>query len=464
MNAKIENARTLASILGRTEDEAAALLEVEICVTFDSADDAAGDLSSLVSRILGRTVARVVLNGNPECAQAEVALGASRATNPVHVAVRVDSHSTTIGPDLDPEPLPPSVPRILLLIAACHATGRILRRLLGDRLAVSAPPPNATIELRHDWFVGNDQSWIDQDINLQGTFLAGAGAIGNAVLFAIGFFRFSGELMILDPDLVTEGNLNRCLFFEAVDIKSPKAPRLAQLASSHVPGLRLSAERMTLQQYGKAQKNDNWLNRLIVGVDSRRVRRHLQGEIPGEVFDASTTGAYEVVFHHHRQPTDAACLACIYHEEPNELAREQHIAEALGVTLADVKQHHVSAAAAQRIHERYQEVPVEEMEGQAFDSLFKALCGEGKLRSAEGQQVLAPFAFVSVLAGTILVIELARRIALGPAAETFNYWRANPWGIPNLSQQIRRPRHSKCEFCSSQDLLSVAARLWTPTL
>jgi hypothetical protein len=43
--------------------------------------------------------------------------------------------------------------------------------------------------------------------------------------------------------------------------------------------------------------------------------------------------------------------------------------------------------------------------GDAYDSLFKPLCAQAALRSADQQQIFAPFAFVSALAGVLLAIE-----------------------------------------------------------
>jgi hypothetical protein len=52
---------------------------------------------------------------------------------------------------------------------------------------------------------------------------------------------------------------------------------------------------------------------------------------------------------------------------------------------------------------------------------FKVLCSEGKLLAAGNRQVLAPFAFMSVLAGASVAIERGCRLVLGMAACNFNY-------------------------------------------
>jgi hypothetical protein len=55
------------------------------------------------------------------------------------------------------------------------------------------------------------------------------------------------------------------------------------------------------------------------------------------------------------------------------------------------------------------------------------LCGQQLLESQEGHQVLAPFAFVSVLAGAVLAARFVAVLA-GVIEEKYsNYWRINPW-------------------------------------
>lgn len=217
------------------------------------------------------------------------------------------------------------------------------------------------------------------------------------------------------------GNLNRQIWFETDDIGRHKADRLVARAQPFFPHLVLDARRSRLQAV--AEKSEApWLKTLIVTVDSRRARRALQNECPGEVFDASTTDIREVVLHYHKQPTSAACLSCIYEPDAEETSREQHIAEHLGVSLAEVRSERISAASARIIAARFPRLSQEEIERTAYDTLFKRLCGEGALTTLEGQRLVGPFAFVSVLAGTLLAIEVVRRRALGSHVLTDNYW------------------------------------------
>jgi hypothetical protein len=254
--------------------------------------------------------------------------------------------------------------------------------------------------------------------------------------------------------------LNRCVWFDDSDIGESKAERLALRAQRYFGDLKLIPLRMMLQD-AKDGLGPDWLRRLVVAIDTRRGRRSLQCEVPGEVFDASTTGVEEIVLHHHKQPTDTACLSCIYFESPDELSRERHIAEALGVTIAEVQEPGgVSASAALAIAAKYPSCQPADLFGHAYDSLFKNLCSEMAIQGALGRPVLAPFCFVSVLAGVCLAIELGRRLSQSGKPPAFNYWYLSPWAPPVDELKQIRGREPKCDFCSYETHRTFAKTLW----
>src|SRR4029077_2598499 len=127
--------------------------------------------------------------------------------------------------------------------------------------------------------------------------------------------------------------------------------------------------------------------------------------------------------HHHRQPTGKACLSCIYAPDEEEYSREHHIAEHLGLAVDDVRCERISIPAARVIAARFAQLSADELVGMSYDTLFKRLCAESLLSISSGRQIFAPFAFVSVLAGTLLALELVRRLAPGAGVTGFNYWR-----------------------------------------
>lgn len=388
---RTENARTLASLLKLDVAEAAQLLKVTLAITCLESDEQGWIVATTLRHLLERAVAGAELNVSTSAPVLEIVIGAATPRFPVNVQLNVTSTEIQIGTAFNHTPVWHDSPGIVLLLAVAYAAGMAMKTALGNRLPVGGPSAGEGLRISLNDVLGVDRAWMEAQIELSDTYLAGAGAVGNGFLFALQHFNVSGSLVIVDPDDVGDGNLNRCVFFTETDIGKSKALRLTHIAQPSFSKLKLIPKVTTLQALGKLKPDADWLKRLIVGVDSRRTRRKLQGEIPGEVFDASTTGVIEGVLHHHKQLTETACLACIYHETVDELARERHIAEVLGVDLEDVKQHHVSGAAAQRIHARYSHLPIDRIQGQAYDSLFKALCSEQKLLGPDNRQVLAPF-------------------------------------------------------------------------
>jgi hypothetical protein len=252
--------------------------------------------------------------------------------------------------------------------------------------------------------------------------------------------------------------LNRCDFFEECDVGLKKAQVLSEKAQEFFPKLMLIPNPIRLDDAAKSVTTGR-IDRLIVTVDSRRARRHLQLELPLEVYDASTTGISEIVLHFNQLASESACLCCIYKQEPTELAHEAHIAETLGVALSSVVKERVSPKDSELIVKKYPHLEASQLIGQAYDTLFKQLCGAGKLNTVADKQVLAPFAFVSALAGTLLALEVIRRRIRQVIDEPFNYWRVSPWSSPVFKLRINRAVEPTCEFHSCAITMKVAKEI-----
>lgn len=453
--AAAENARTLAALLGVTEDEATTLLDKRILV---SADAGGRRLALQITRLLERTFTAVDSEPGAEdkyAAEVVIAAASRRAPDAVPVVfvgilpdevvvdlVRVDGATEATCHEL------------ILFIGACYAAAAT------TKLALPLLPLRFTsMSVSAAALLGEDAPVLRQAIDLGSSHLAGAGAIGNAFVCALASLDVSGELTVCDPDVVSAGNLNRCLLFDDIHVGQKKAEVLCKVGQGLCARLDFTPFPSRLENFAKAPDGRTF-GRLIVGVDSRRGRRGLQLEFPGEVYDASTTGIEEVVLHFNRLPFSTACMSCVYHHDESESSRERHIAEVLGVTVADVRENWVSASAAHRICARYPSLLPDRVEREAYDSLFKSLCGQGVLKTEGGRHVLAPFAFVSALAGALLAIELARRLWKRDATAPFNYWRLSPWGAPVARLRAMLPARIGCEACGNAVYREVAQQLW----
>lgn len=451
ITARQENARTLAAAIGMNEDDADQLLDTSLLIT---AAPAQADLANLIRNLLSRTMTNVTTQPGSTPPVVEILIGDAQARSRARVVgVGIDQYSLEICDGRSA--LGARGPRITELLAACYASAAAVQRALDVQFPM---PLRLPIEVDLAMLLGPDIASLTSTIDLGIAHLAGAGAIGNGYMLGLTAFDVRGELHICDPDKASDGNLNRCYWFGPGDVGAYKAERLVELAQPHLPALRLVPHKCVLKDVPAAREGGAWLEKLIVGVDSRRARRALQNELPHHVFDASTSGIAEVVLHFNTQPSTGACLSCIYYEAPDESAHEGHVAQALGVSRDEVKSNFITANAAQRIAARY-DLNAADLENLAYDSVFKQLCGKGELK-VEAQRVLAPFGFVSVLAGILLAIEVARRSRASDVASPFNYWRVSPWGSPVVRLREQRAQREGCESCGNEEIQAAARQLW----
>jgi hypothetical protein len=460
LNAQTENARTLAAALGIGENEATELLSVTAAITYDERDDVSAQFAKHVDRLISRTIRSVLLNQREKEQNVGVELvignAAPRFSAPC-VFAAIGEQEVTIGPARG-GPKKANIHPVGLLLGACYAVGAVLRKAFKDLLPF---PSQEILRISLVELLGGDLPLLYEPIIFDEAYLAGAGAIGNGFIYGLSQFHVRGILHVADDDAVSDGNLQRCVFFTERDIGLPKAERLCATMEVILPGIEAVPHNVRLQDV-PGQKSGAWLKRLVVGVDSPRARRNLQSEIPGEVYDASTTGISEVVLHFNRQPTDLACMSCVYYESPEEHAHEKHVATALGVSVEDVKRGRISESAAATICGRYPQLDRSGLVGLSYDTMFKQLCSTGQLITPEGRQVLAPFAFVSVLAGALLAVEFVRRLHNGNA-DLFNVWHVSPWTNPVLRCRKVLGTNPECEFCGNQTLVRVARKLWQET-
>lgn len=141
---------------------------------------------------------------------------------------------------------------------------------------------------------------------------------------------------------------------------------------------------------------------------------------------------------------------------------EAHIATQLGIPVEKVRESVIDLEAAEAIVRKYpDDIPgADSIVGLAYDSLFKSLCGTGKLSREQESASVAPFAFVSALAGILLGFELLRRHTRGNHDQSFNYWKVSPWHAPFSRNRRLRPRDPGCVICGNPLAIAVLEELW----
>lgn len=362
-----------------------------------------------------------------------------------------------LDPDLNEDWNP-----ILALATACYAAARVTKILLGD--AVDGPDrwqPFSILDFREgrvrfDW---------EESLPIGDVYLAGVGAIGSSALLGLAAHgAATGRLILVDHDPLDRSNLGRYSFFDTYDEGHNKAERAKLRIDGMGLNLTVEAVERRFENYFDEQQSKNPLfgiPRLLSAPDRRDIRRQFQSRLPREVWDAST-GPDQVVLHHNRFDPELACLACIYPEDPIEHAHLRHVALTLDISYERVLSGEpITEEDAKRIRARYPHLPSESLIGRAFDSLFRELCAAGRLRG-EDMGVLAPFSFISGLAGVLLYFEFVKSLRpdiFGPYQE-YNYTQLNPFFPPN--PDFRRLQRSR-PGCSCQDrkVRKVFTKIWT---
>lgn len=437
LNAKEENRKALASLLGIDEEEAAEKLQTKVVVTV--ADPAAAAFASDLSQLIGKTLQVVGADADPNI---EIAVGGPASTGaPIRMIASMRGDGLIVG-SASVRPEWSVVPRFNERICACYAAGVAIARAIGK-----VCPDPFTVRFRALGIPADHAPIVFED-----DVLAGCGGVGTGFLWALQAVQTSGRLTVVDGKNVSGGNLNRCFFYEGEDVDKPKAERLAARAVLGNTLLEpfVGTFRDLLLKRGR-------IRRVFVTVDSRPARRSIQTDMPLEIFDASTTDVTAVVAHHHRQPTGYACLSCIYPHIPEEDARERDIADLLGLTLDQVKRRIVDGETAAELSRNFVEPP-ERFLGKSMDSLAKARCGSAPVTTAGGRQALAPFAFVSSLAGCLMVVDLMRSQSTEGVPPS-NYVHLDPWRPPTPVRRLK-PRRDGCEFCGDPELKAVFASVW----
>jgi molybdopterin/thiamine biosynthesis adenylyltransferase len=449
LDAKRANARQLASLAGISEDEAAQKLDLRVRITAEGEPGAV--FSAYLRRVVGLTVS--VADEGP-CHVAVAVNGAAPVPAARTLYMRIDGDKLVVND----APIPMigisgTPPDIGLRVAACYAAGVVIKQSVGDLIRAGRLPFEVSFAK-----LGITHAIASTPINLSGTALVGAGGVGSGFLWGLEATIVTGELDVVDPKVVAGGNFNRHLHFLEEDLEQDKATIICQRA--YLPSLKLVP---FVGTFDKLVEKKGRVKRAVVTVDSRGARRGIQNDMPLEVLDASTTEVSAVVVNSHTFPTQGGCLACIYKHIISEDERVQSVADGLGITLDEAKLEFITPSLARKLAERHTGLNEEALVGTALNTLYREKCGEKALHSAPGKQTLAPFAFVSVLAGALLALQLMRvEAAQTPLGET-DYMQLNPWFPPHG----RRQRHSKeinCEFCSNPNALRVMREVWSDAL
>jgi hypothetical protein len=293
--------------------------------------------------------------------------------------------------------------------------GNAFRHIFRDQLADPRLDENLSLSL-YDY--STNQSQEDQPsltpIDLSGTTLIGAGAIGNAVIWMLKRLEGShGNLAVVDHEVIDLGNLQR---YVLTDINSVGLAKV-NLVLQEMNGVGV-AVRPFAEKWADYLESSDWnFPRLAVAVDTIQERINISGSLAREVVNAWTQ-ADEVGVSRHYAYGEEACLSCLYFPDGQVPNEADLVGQAVGLPhelmlIRDLLQtgQPVDRPFLERIACALN-IPAAELltfEGKSLRHFYsQAICGGMIFRlgatAATGTEV--PMAFQSALAGIFLAAEI----------------------------------------------------------
>ncbi len=248
--------------------------------------------------------------------------------------------------------------------------------------------------------------------------LVGIGAVGNGAAWALTRTPLSGEIHLIDPQVVELSNLQRYVLCARGDEGGEKV---------EIVGGKFDGSLQALLHLGTwasflVAKGYTW-DRVLVALDSAHDRRAVQGSLPRWIVNGWTQAGDLGVSCHTFLGRDA-CLACLYLPAQKSKSQDQLVAEGLRIPqLRDQVRFRLGdrQATGKVICEAVAAawaIPVESMEpyvDRPIDELWiEGICGGGIIPLGEAgptpRELQVPLAFQSALAGVLLAAETVRDV------------------------------------------------------
>lgn len=295
-------------------------------------------------------------------------------------------------------------------LAACLAAAEVFRAVF---------LPGTELDGDRTIAIPDAGEWTRSNGNVDGSVgnlvLAGAGAIGHGVAWALSRTAVDGSIEIVDHEWVDLGNLQRYVLAERDDEERKKAPFVAGRFNGK---LSATGHACTIAEF--LQKESHRVDNLLLALDSAKDRCAAQASLPRRVANAWTQpGDLGVSCHGFLQ---GACVSCLYLPNGKRKSEDEIIAESFGVPdrLMQVRtllykdegaprDLLVAVSAARRI-------PLAKLlpfEGRSLRALYtEGFCGAAVIPLGElgrpANEVHVPLAHQSALAGVLLAAAAVR--------------------------------------------------------
>ena len=248
--------------------------------------------------------------------------------------------------------------------------------------------------------------------------LVGVGAVGNSASWALARTPLTGQVYLVDPQIVELGNLQRYVLCTRSDEGGIKVDIVGKEFGGALQAL---PYRGTWASFLMA--NGYKWERVLVALDSAHDRRAVQGSLPRWIANAWTQVGDLGVSSHSFLGQDA-CLACLYLPTQKSKSEDQIIAEGLKIPQFQ-DQVRFRLGSGQATGKEFCDavatawgIPAEMLDpyvGRSLRELWvEGICGGGIIPLGEAgptpRELQVPLAFQSALAGILLAAETVRDV------------------------------------------------------
>jgi hypothetical protein len=429
---------------------------------------------------------------NPGFSTATLAWGLARSRGPESVTVSARGWQVLI--DSEAECVPPANV-VATLAAATFGVGEVFRTIFATHLGsgrgrMSVSPRTLNLLTLDTSRVAAPD--LPDRIDLGRIHLAGAGAIGQAAIYALARSGARGTLVVVDPEDLALSNLQRYVLATDADVGRQKCA----LAERALENSGLTAERVSAK-WGDDPRTVTGVRAVMVAVDSREMRIAIQASLPRTAYNAWTQ-PQDLGWSRHERFGEDPCLACLYWPAAATPHQHELIARSLqqpplrvlaylthGLSVdVPLKQEHIPILAGQPAPEGTaawlarsllddigHELGVGASElapwkGRPVSDLYhEGICGGAFMQSRVGDvpgDAVVPLAHQSALAGVMLAAEvlIAHAPSLATVRTPFVEGRVDVLG--GVPQDVGRPRQRTLGcICSDSDFRTRYQELWS---
>lgn len=358
--------------------------------------------------------------------------------------------------------------------AACLGVGEIWKRLLEPHshlfpavpIVPSREPLNLSTFTYRSCSAASNPG-LHQCLDLHRLTVVGLGAGGGALAFTLASLSdLRGTLNLIDPDEITDSNLNRAVPADWEDAvrQRPKASVTADLFR-RFPALQVRVFPTPYREALASLSAEDY--RYVAAlVHSREARRGIQCETPMVLWDAGATETGEFFLWRLVLGT-TQCMYCKHPLRGQDPEQEKALQLAallgLGATtwlrkLRENERFAPEEIAAITAHLAGKGVSFDiPVPGQRFDDWQAGQCGRLSLPEADEE---IPIPFAPVMAGVLLAGEIIKEHCFPEGALDSYYWNTLVGRFMSRNQPHRRLPVAGCDFCKDEEYLRQYERRW----